>query len=269
MLQWVQAYGLDFDDLRMIVNSFRTAFPRTTVWGNIGGDLLLVGQVADAPLDLARIRRRYEGNVPLGEDLKRIRIYDWPNVLGQFMLDEPGVGRLVKDAGLNTDDRLPLEFSAPRTLYLQTAVQNRAQLGRFRTTALPDVTPESRAELERAPVRFGIGMGFSGQNLPVEALEQLREALRLDPRHAPSLFWAGALSLQGGKPAEALAHLRGLHEVDPANAQGFLLAGQAAMSLDKPRDAVAYLERAIALEPANQDFRTLLSRARQVAAGAP
>jgi tetratricopeptide (TPR) repeat protein len=112
-------------------------------------------------------------------------------------------------------------------------------------------------------------MGYSGQNLPEEALEQLHEALRLDPRHAPSLFWAGALSLQGGRPAEALALLRRLQDVDPGNAQGYLLAGQAALNLNQPRDALAYLERAIALEPANQEFRAVLNRARQAAASAP
>ena len=232
-------------------------------------DLLLIGLVGDMPLDLGRIRRRYEGDAALREDLKRVRIYDWPNVLGQFMLEEPGLGRLVKDARLNTDDRLPLEFSAPRTLYRQTAAQNRAQLRRFRTAAFPEVTPESRAELERAQVRFGIAMGFSGQSLPEEALDQLHEALRLDPRHTPSLFWAGALSLQGGKPAEALGLLRRLQDVDPGNAKGYLLAGQAALGLDKPRDAVTYLERAVTLEPGNQDFRAALSRARQAAAAAP
>jgi spermidine synthase len=262
MTQWVQAYDLHPDDLRMIINSFRSAFPHTSVWGNIEGDLMLVGQVAANPLDLVRIRQRYEGNVGLRQDLARVRIYDWPNLLGLFLLEEPGLGRLVGDAALNTDDRLPLEFSAPRTLYLQTGASNRALLKRFRTAVVPEVTPESRAELERAEVRFGIGMGFSGQDLPEEALGQLHEALRLDPRHAPSLFWAGAIALQRGHPAEALPLLRRVHELDPRNAQAFALAGDAALRLNKPADAVAYLERAVALEPANAEFRAVLGRAR-------
>jgi spermidine synthase len=265
MTQWVQAYDLDPDDLRMIINSFRTAFPHTTVWGIIGGDLMLVGQVEARPLDLARIRQRYEANAGLRRDLARVRIYDWPNLLGLFLLEEPGLGRLVGGAGLNTDDRLPLEFSAPRTLYLQTGASNRALLKRFRTAVVPEVTPESRAELERAQVRFGIGMGFSGQELPEDALAQLHEALRLDPRHAPSLFWTAAINLQGGHAAEALPLLRRVVELDPRNAEAFGLAGDAALRLNKPADAVAYLERALALEPANDQFRAVLDRARQAA----
>ena len=262
MTQWVQVYDLDPDDLRMIINSFRTAFPHTSVWGNVEGDLMLVGQLAQSPLDLVRMRQRFEGSAGLRQDLARVRIYDWPNLLGLFLLEDPGLGRLVNGAGLNTDDRLPLEFSAPRTLYLQTAASNRALLRSFRTAVVPEVTPASGAELERAPVRFGIGMGFSGQELPEEALGQLREALRLDPRHAPSLFWAGALSLQGGRPADALPLLRQVHELDPRNAQAFALAGDAALRLGRAKDAVAYLERALALDPANAQFQSVLARAR-------
>ena len=270
MTQWVQAYDLDPDDLRMIVHSFLAAFPHTSVWGNIEGDLILVGQLEARPLDLVRMRQRFEGSAGLRQDLARVRIYDWPNLLGLFLLEDPGLGRLVQGAGLNTDDRLPLEFSAPRTLYLQTAASNRALLKSFRTAVVPAVTPDSRAELERAQVRFGIGMGFSGQDLPEEALGQLREALRLDPRHAPSLFWAGALSLQMGRAAEALPLLRQVHEMDPRNAQAFALAGDAALRLNRPKDAVAYLERALALDPANAQFQAALDRTRAaVTTGSP
>jgi spermidine synthase len=262
MTQWVQAYDLAPEDLRMILNSFATAFPHTTVWGNVEGDLILIGQVTGAPLDLERIRQRFEGSADLRGDLSRVRIFDWPNLLGLFLLEEPGLGRLVQDAALNTDDRLPLEFSAPRTLYLQTGASNRALLMRFRTAVVPEVTPESRRELERPEVRFGIGMGFSGQDLPEEALGQLQQALRLDSRHAPSLFWAGAIYLQRGRPLDALPLVRRASELDPRNGQILALAGDAALQLNKPADAVAYLERAVAIEPTNPQFREMLGRAR-------
>ncbi len=265
MTQWVQAYDLQLDDLRMIVNSFRAVFPQATVWGNTGGDLLLVGQVAPGPLDLERIRRRYEANPALREDLGRIGIRAWPSLLGQFLLEEPGLGRLVGGAALNTDDRLPLEFSAPRGLYSRTAGQNLAAIRNLRTTALPAVTPESRAELARADVRFAIGMGFLAQERPEEALQQLDEAARLDPRHAPSLFWAGAISLQQGRPAVALALLRRVHDLDPGNVQAFLLAGASALAMGRPHDAVGYLERALTLAPTDQGVRDMLERARRAA----
>ena len=95
---------------------------------------------------------------------------------------------------------------------------------------------------------------------------QLQEALRLDPRHAPSLFWAGAIHLQASHPAEALPLLRRVHELDPQNVQAFALAGDAALRLSKPAEALRYLERALALEPANAQLREMLDRARLAAA---
>jgi hypothetical protein len=40
------------------------------------------------------------------------------------MLGGPDVSRYAEGALLNTDDRLPLEFSAPRALYRHTRVPN-------------------------------------------------------------------------------------------------------------------------------------------------
>src|SRR5262249_55468454 len=52
MLQWVHAYALLPEDLQMIVKTFRTVFPTTSVWNVAGGDFLLLGQTAPAPFDL-------------------------------------------------------------------------------------------------------------------------------------------------------------------------------------------------------------------------
>ena len=56
MLQWLQAYGLTPDDFRMVVRTFRSAFPATTVWNIGGGDFLLLGAAEPVVVDLRRIK---------------------------------------------------------------------------------------------------------------------------------------------------------------------------------------------------------------------
>lgn len=266
MMQWVQAYDLLPDDLRMVVNTFRTVFPHTTVWGAVGDDLLLLGRVEPAAVDLRLIRSRYESNARLRQDLERVGLRTWSNILGLFRLNEQDTARLAAGAGLNTDDRLPLEFSAPRALYLNTTALNRELVRSFRTAAVPEVTPESRPELARADVRFGIAMGHYGQNALQDALSELGQALALDAQYVPALFWAGAISLRLGRPAEALPLLRRVHDLDPRNAQALLLAGMAALTLGVPREAIEFLDRGAALEPGNEEIRKALQQARAAAA---
>ena len=72
----------------------------------------------------------------------------WSGVLGYFALGEEDAARYARGAALNTDDRLALEFSAPRALYLDTHAENARVLRSFRTASLPEVTPGSAAELD-------------------------------------------------------------------------------------------------------------------------
>src|SRR5262249_14401443 len=137
MLQWIQGYGLSSGDLRMVVNTFRSVFPAVSLWNTIPGDFLIVGRAAPAPIDLDLLRARYDENPGVWRDLERLGIHSWPGILGYFMLGEADTQRLVAGAGVNTDDRLPLEFSAPRSLYLDTVDQNWSMVERFQTAALP------------------------------------------------------------------------------------------------------------------------------------
>jgi spermidine synthase len=157
MVQWVQAYSLTPEDLRMIVRTFRTVFPATTIWHLGGGDFQLVGRMESVPFDLNLLKARYKENPALRADLARIGMSSWAGVLGFFMLDERGAERYADGAPLNTDDRLALEFSTPRALFLDTIATNWRLMRSFRMADLPDLISGSRADLDRPEVRAAIG----------------------------------------------------------------------------------------------------------------
>jgi spermidine synthase len=263
MLQWLQGYNLAPEDFRMVVRTFRTVFPATSLWFVRGGDYLLLGQSEARPLDLRLIGSRFRQNPALRSDLTQIRIESWAGLLSFFVLAAPDVARLAERAGLNTDDRLPLEFSAPRALYDDKSARNWQMVRDSRTRRLPDVTLDSRAELERAEVRYAIGLGYLRRDEPNEALADFSRALELDPAHVPAMVGTGWVHLGLSQPAPALelATKALAHKSDDLEALG--LAAVASLALGKNAEAVTFLQRAWALNPGDSRIARAMSVAQQ------
>jgi tetratricopeptide (TPR) repeat protein len=226
-------------------------------------------QRTQAPLDLGRIKARYEANAGVRDDLARIGVPSWPGVLGYFMLDGDGVGRLAAGTGLNTDDTLPLEFRAPRALYMETGGENLRRVRGARQADVPEVTAEGRRELEQAGVRYGIAMVYANRSLWEEALGQFQRATELNPIHTQALLGVGLAQIRLERPKEALATVQKVLQREPANAEAMAQAGVAHGALDERAEAVAYLERAVALQPQNAGYVDLLEQARRRVGGPP
>jgi spermidine synthase len=262
MVQWLHTYNLAPDDLRMIVATFRSAFPATSVWQPFAGDLLLLGRVDTSPLDLRNIRARWEALQGLRDDFARMSMGSWAGLLGFFVLGEGDAARFSAEAPLNSDDRLPLEWSAPRSLYLDTTTTNSALLAGFRRAGLPDITGGSEGELERTEARYWVGIACLRRLAPAEGLAHFERALALDPMHVPSEVGASMAALMLGRHAGALAHAERALAREPGEPQALFLAGVASWWLGRKDDAQRYLERATALEPQNVEFRGALARLR-------
>jgi spermidine synthase len=260
MLQWVHGYNLYTDDLRMVVRTFRSVFPATTIWNTIPGDFLLIGRVESTPFDLTTVRERFQTNPAVWSVFDRFGIRDWPGVLGYFMLGERDTARFTGSGRLNTDDLLPLEFSAPRALYTSTTTANWQSIRRFKTEEFPPLTPESQAEIDHPDARFWIGMGYYVRGVLGDALVNFQRALQLDPGHVPSLLAASAVFTRDGNPAAGFDLVRQALARSPQNAEAHYLAGVAAEALGRRAEALGYLQQAVALQPQNRDYRAALGR---------
>jgi spermidine synthase len=261
MLQWIQLYGLPAEDLRMVVASFRTAFPVATMWQGTPGDMLMLGQTDDAPVDLPALKRRFESHPSVAQDLGRIGITDWADVLSYFVLTAPELARYSAGAALNTDDRLPLEFSAPRALYLPTAQGNLNQLRRAALARLPEVTPGSTAELSSAHVQYRIGHMYLRRGVNADALPWFERALNIDRQHVPSLLGASRASFGLARWTIARELAQRALSADPQSSAALHALGVASMALSDKVAAVRALERAVAIEPGNREYRNDLAKA--------
>jgi tetratricopeptide (TPR) repeat protein len=262
MLQWLHTYNLAPEDLRMVVATFRSGFPAASVWQSSPGDLLLLGRVEASPLNLTTIRARWDSLPALRADFERIPMGSWAGMLGFFVLGEADAARLADGSGLNTDDRLPLEWSAPRSLYVDTPPSNLSLLARFRRASLPDLVPGSERELERADAHYWAGIGCLRRLAAHDALAHFEQALALEPAHVPSAVAASTAALLLGRHADALVFAQRALAREPGEPKALFFAGVASWWLGRKEDAQRYLERAAALEPQNDEFRGALARLR-------
>ena len=262
MLQWVQSYNLAPEHLKMVVATFREAFPATSIWEPTPGDFLLLGRVDRVPLDARRLRERWETEPRVRADFERLGMGGWAGLLGLFVLGEEDAARLAAGARLNTDDRLPLEFGAPRALYLETSLPNRAMVASFRSADLPALTPESAPLMDQRGNRYWTGVGCLRRGDPAAALAHFERVLQLDPTHTPAAIAAAMAALQLGRPAPALDFAQRALARPPAPPAALFLAGVSAWWLGRGEEAGSYLERASALEPGNAEFRETLRRFR-------
>ena len=126
--QWIQTYSLGPEELRSILAAFRSVFGQMAVFETLDGiDLLLIGSSEPIRLDAARVESRIS-ELRVRLDLARVRIRRPLDILGMYQTGGRALDALLAGARKNTDDNGLVEFSAPKSLYLDTQDANTAFL---------------------------------------------------------------------------------------------------------------------------------------------
>ncbi len=255
MVQWVDGYTIRPEDLKMIVRTFRTAFPATSVWHAHGiGDFILVGAAAPRAVDLARVQAAWEASPALREDFARAGFRIAPAFLADFLLAEPDAARLTLGADLNTDDLLPLEFSAPRSLHRDSADTNYRMVRAFRTSELPALAGGGAA-LDTPAVRHALGLAYLSKDRPAEAAAQFERALTGDAAHVPSLLGLGRALIRLEQPLRAIETLQAAARHDPRNAESHALLAHVWQAQQMPARALEAAAAAVRLAPEEPAYR--------------
>jgi spermidine synthase len=249
MVQWIDGYAIQPEDLKMIVRTFRTAFPATTVWHAHGiADFILMGSVQARPFDLGRVQAAWDASPALREDFARLGFRESWVFLADFLLAEPDAARLTLGADLNTDDLLPLEFSAPRSLHRDTASTNYRMMRAFRTRELP-LLAGGAERLDTAAGRYDLGAAHLRKDLLAEAAAQFERALAHDPAHVPSLLALGRVQLRLEQPVRAVETLQAAARRDPRGAEAHALLARVWQAQQMPERALEAATTAVRLAP--------------------
>jgi spermidine synthase len=126
--QWVQTYGMGKDDLRSLLRTFAAVFPHVLVYQVPGdADMVLIG----AKQPLVAHREVFWDKPGRAADLLRIEAESADDLLVYARLDRGAVLELAGEVGLNTDDNVRIEFSAPLFLHYDTSGANEEMVQRY------------------------------------------------------------------------------------------------------------------------------------------
>jgi spermidine synthase len=131
LCQWTHTYSMTDRDLRSIIATFLSVFPRGMMWRIGDGDLLLVAS-PDRELPLAHIEAAWH-RPRVAMDLATVSAHEPFSVLSMFGGGTAYLQTLAQGAELQTDDRLALEFSGPLAVLGNKAPDSRHALTRTRS----------------------------------------------------------------------------------------------------------------------------------------
>ena len=198
--QWAHVYDMSDEDLRSIVRTFLDVFPKAHVWGIGDNDILLIG--ADEPLEprLDSIRRHW--NRPgVAADLAGVSVISPELLLSLHSAGPSSLRMFAGTAPSQTDDRLALEFSGPRSAFGGATGNGLEALRSPGTLAHPN--PRDRGLMLLRAESFVVAVG------------DLLEAVRADPGDRMAIDGLLRAAGPAGRMREAEELLRGLIDSPP------------------------------------------------------
>ncbi|MFA6098112.1 MAG: fused MFS/spermidine synthase [Patescibacteria group bacterium] len=133
---WVPLGGLSFTDLRILMATFQSVYPHTTVWYyNIEptGFLVFIGSPEKINIDLNKINERMSA---VQTDLTEIYLDNAYEVAGMLLLGEDDVRQLGSGMALHTDNNPILEFTDLEAYARANQMENLKQLVAAQTEIL-------------------------------------------------------------------------------------------------------------------------------------
>jgi spermidine synthase len=249
IIQWVHIYHMSSENLRIAINTFRSAFPHISIWFTMLGDIFMLGSSERLTIDYLQLAERY--NIPgVREDLQRLDIREPLALLSCYLLDEEGVARFAADSRINTDDRPILEFSAPRSLYVKTANSNHNLLSSFRTGDFPKMKNFDQQRVTgRASFWYHLGIAYDFKGMPSEARRRYEKAISVDADFAPAYVGLALNLYKEDKVPDAIENLKKAIALDPSGADTYYNLAQIYEDQGLWDEAMSNYKLAIKLSP--------------------
>ncbi len=278
VMQWFHLYRMGNQDLRMIISTFRSVFPHTTLWGKANSpDIILIGSLKPLRIDYNELSARIAVD-SVSVDLARIKSNNAFQMLNYFLMDEDSLARYAADYPPNTDDHPYLEFSAPKNLYASTVGVNLESMNGYRTSALA-VLNEPSSPIIQAQIK----MDFDAREKAIQAQiyreygdweraqKEWEDSLRINPNYMISREsladlnegW-GEAALQSGDFKNAFYFFTRAAELSPQRASAHTGLGRTAEASGQPELALLQYSEAAKLSPddtfVNYSLGTILSQ---------
>ena len=211
-VQWVQAYSLFPEDLRMVLATFLSEFHGASLWHGDAPDLILLAPTPPAN-EIIRHAQGLRGSPRLREDFSQLGMEQPAGLFGFYLLDDARLRKFSSGAPINTDDQTLLEYHAPRSLLVHGLEdKNRDAILREQGNPLPDdFPPDSRDSALAAAAATSIN-----QDDP-EGAERFLRALDHSPVTAPIAVIRGRAALSRSNFQTAFRAFDAALAIDPTS----------------------------------------------------
>lgn len=256
--QWTHSYDMSRADLQSIVATFRDVFPAGTAWLVGAGDVLLIGGRQMTVPDPQHISRNWP-RPRVRQDLAEVAVTT-PFSLTSLEVSLAGLLDGRADVPLQTDDRMALEYSAPRAIFGRTRTDDAAQP---LTTALsPDRLALGAGALPASPTAvewLDRGRMLLAAEAGGPAYESFRRAVGADPGDAEALDGFAQAARLANRAKEAVALLESIRQRDRTNVVVRVQLSHLIASEGSWEAAVAAAREALAIDPASARAREQLA----------
>jgi len=256
MVQWVHTYSMSAHDFKMIVNTFRSAFPHSQLWFSSESDILLIGENEEIKIDYQIISERMARFPTISADLERFSLDHPASILGCFLLGEEDMQKFTAFSELNTDDLPLLEFSAPKNLYLYSLALkvNFDGLLRYKTSLLPPLINFEPDEFRTSDFFYHLGISYFDRGLTEEALKYLKQSAGIEPQNSHARIYLGRIYLSRGLFLNALNEFNAAINLNPVEADAYYYRGETYYRQRMFEEALSDIKRALEISPDENKF---------------
>jgi spermidine synthase len=247
--QWAHTYNISDGDLRSIVATFRSVFPDATMWLLGESDLLLVASTGSLDSRLGLLERGWQ-TPRIAADLNLVGAVE-PFAFWSLFVGGPLESRrYAAGAAVQTDDRMALEFSAPRALAnLSAGAQNASTLRRLLDAeAGPPAIRLARTTAGAAQWRNrGAMMGRADDY--ATAYANFVTALTLDPTDTGALNGIVQAAVATRQERQALDLLRSSTRTHPGTSEIWIAVSRLLAATGSLDEAIAAARTACEITP--------------------
>jgi spermidine synthase len=249
--QWLHAYSMSPDDLRMIIRTFSEVFPDVSLWTSYYPDLMLIGTAEPLALDMKNFERAYA--IPsVREDLEAHGIRSPLGFLSNAWLFDPALRRVALGAKINSDDHPYLEFSAPRNLYKNTLLENFTLLNpRSSLAKFPEIKNLTPPQEKNIAFYNALARGYLAKRFNANADKILDAAEKLDPANPETLLLRGIFYYQVKAYGKAKELFTQAVTADPSSAEAHVYTGLVLQDEGQMLKAIESFRKAAELAPRN------------------
>ncbi|HEX7940663.1 MAG TPA: hypothetical protein VF488_02625, partial [Gemmatimonadaceae bacterium] len=249
--QWAHTYTISDRDLRSIVATFTSVFPNATAWMVNDNDLLMVGGL-DAQMPTLENIEAHWNRAQSASNLAEVGAVEPFDVLSLYAggpaelkaFAAGGTGQ----ADILDDDRMRLEFSAPRELHQASASSNDASLASIaRAEDAPEIVRRKRDEATAAQWRGRADMMARSDAYSI-AYDDYVKALKEDPTDPAALQAFTRTAVLTNRAQDALSWVKSL-TTDRTTVHAQIAISKLLAAASFQADAIATATQACAATP--------------------